>query len=256
MDDSQEETRKHQQICLGLVFRLISYILQLSEDGSSTISLDSITPRLYEMVSEWLSSDLCGVAAIELLWTLLRLGKRSAVAQLIARDPSHVVSLVASAERPDTKPAQVLATLRLLIVLLQEAKTEKLVLSKISESYFDKILAAPLALVPQYLSTQSLAQSEVEKACFCLLLLVNVAGIAKKAYLDKCCSLLGQPQLQYCLARGMVSKSEPLVAAVLQIAQFEDFPKAAVAKVSSTLSGVLSKNHLLLSPTACGCHLQ
>ncbi|XP_016949237.1 uncharacterized protein LOC108024006 [Drosophila biarmipes] len=251
MDDSQEETRKHQQICLGLVFRLISYILQLSEDSSSPISLDSITPRLYEMVSEWLSSDLCGVAAIELLWTLLRLGKRSAVAQLVARDPSHVVSLVASAERSDTKPSQVLATLRLLIVLLQEAKTEKLVLSKISESYFDKILAAPLALVPQYLSTQSLAQSDVEKACFCLLLLVNVAGIAKKAYLDKCCALLGQPQLQYCLARGMVSKSEPLVAAVLQIAQFEDFPKAAVAKhvaaITSNPSGLMAQ-----SSAVCG----
>ncbi|XP_017081624.2 uncharacterized protein LOC108114949 [Drosophila eugracilis] len=230
MDDSQEETRKHHQICLGLVFRLVSYILQLSEDGCSSISLDSITPRLYEMVGEWLSSDLCGVAAIELLCMLLRLGKRAAVAQLVARDPSHVVNIVASAERPETKPAQVLSTLRLLIQLLQEPKTEKLVLSKISESYFDKILAAPLALVPQFLSTQSLAQSEVEKACFCLLLLVNVAGIAKKAYLDKCCTLLEQTQLQYCLARGMVSKSESLVAAVLQIAQFEDFPKSAVAK--------------------------
>ncbi|XP_017016076.2 protein CIP2A [Drosophila takahashii] len=236
MDDSQEETRKHQQICLGLVFRLISYVLQLSEDGSSSISLDAITPRLYELLGDWLASDLCGVAAIELLCTLLRLGKRAAVAQMIARDPSHVVGLVASAERSETKPAQVLATLRLLIVLLQETKTEKLVLSKISESYFDKILAAPLSLVPQFLGTQSLAQSEVEKACFCLLLLVNVAGIAKKAYLDKCCALMEQPQLQYCLARGMVSRSEPLVAAVLQIAQFEDFPKAAVAKHVAAIS--------------------
>ncbi|XP_016985945.2 uncharacterized protein LOC108049314 [Drosophila rhopaloa] len=233
MDDSQEETRKHHQICLDLVFRLVSYILQLSEDGS----LDAITTRLYEMVGDWLGSDLCGVAAIELLCTLLRLGKRAAVAQLIARDPSHVVSLVVSTERPETRPAQVLAVLRLLIALLQEPKTEKLVLSKISESYFDKILAAPLALVPQFLSTQSLAQAEVEKACFCLLLLVNVAGIAKKAYLDKCCTLLEQPQLQYCLARGMVSRSEPLVSAVLQIAQFEHFPKKAVAKHVAGFSG-------------------
>ncbi|EDW90792.1 uncharacterized protein LOC6530134 [Drosophila yakuba] len=244
MDDSQEETRKHQQISLGLVFRLVSYILLLSEDANSCISLDAITPRLYEMVGDWLGSDQCGVAAIELLCTLLRLGKREAVAQMISRDPSHLVSLVASAERPDTKPGQVLATLRLLIALLQETKTEKLVLSKVSESYFDKILAAPLALVPQFLSTQSLAQSEVEKACFCLLLLVNVAGIAKKAYLDKCCTLLEQPQLQYCLARGMVSRSEALVGAVLQIAQFEHFPKAAVAKhvaaITSSPSGAMA----------------
>ncbi|XP_017115009.1 uncharacterized protein LOC108137666 [Drosophila elegans] len=237
MDDSQEETRKHHQICLDLVFRLVSYILQLSEDGNNAISLDALTQRLYEMVGDWLGSDLCGVAAIELLCTLLRLGKKTAVTQLIARDPSHVVSLVASSERPETRPAQVLAILRLLIALLQESKTEKLVLSKISESYFDKILSVPLALVPQFLSTQSLAPAEVEKACFCLLLLVNVAGIAKKAYLDKCCTLLEQPQLQYCLARGMVSRGEPLVAAVLQIAQFEHFPKAAVAKHVAGISG-------------------
>ncbi|XP_017055618.1 uncharacterized protein LOC108097673 [Drosophila ficusphila] len=236
MDDSQEDTRKHQQMCLDLVFRLVSYILQLSEEGSNVISLDAITPRLHEMVGEYLASDLCGVAAIELLCTLLRLGKKAAVAQLIARDPSNVVSLVSSAERPETRPAQVLAILRLLNVLLQEQKTEKLVLSKISESFFDKILAAPLALVPQFIGTQALAQNEVEKACFCLLLLVNVAGIAKKAYLDKCCTLLEQPQLQYCLARGMASKSEPLVAAVLQIAQFEHFPKAAVAKHVAVIS--------------------
>lgn len=231
MDVSQEETSKHQQISLGLVFRLVSYILQMSEEANSCISLDAITPRLYEMVSDWMSSDQCGAAAIELICTLLRLGKRAAVAEMIANDPSHVAKLVASAERPDTDAGQVLATLRLLIALLQETKTNKVVLSKISESYFDKILAAPLALVPQFLSTQSLAQCEVEKACFCLLLLVNVAGIAKKAYLDKCCTLLEQPQLQYCLARGMVSKNEALVAAVLQIAQFEHFPKASVAKV-------------------------
>lgn len=230
MDDSQEESRKHLALCLDLVFRLISYILQLSGDDNNPISLDAITPRLHEIIGEWLSSELCGVAAIDLLATMMRLGKQAAVAKLIAREPTHVVNLVASAERPETKPAQVVAILRLLLVLLHESKTEKLVLSKISESYFDKILAAPLALVPQYLGTQSLSPAEVEKACFCLLLLVNVAGIAKKAYLDKCCTLLEQPQLQYCLARGMVSRHESLVSAVLQIAQFEHFPKAAVAK--------------------------
>ncbi|EDW56220.1 uncharacterized protein LOC6615061 [Drosophila sechellia] len=250
MDDSQEETSKHQQISLGLVFRLVSYILQMSEEANSCISLDAITGRLYEMVSDWMSSDQCGVAAIELIYTLLRLGKRAAVAEMIANDPSRVAKLVASAERPDTDAGQVLATLRLLIALLQETKTNKLVLSKVSESYFDKILAAPLALVPQFLSTQSLAQCEVEKACFCLLLLVNVAGIAKKAYMDKCCTLLEQPQLQYCLARGMVSKNEALVAAVLQIAQFEHFPKASVAKHVAAITS--SPSGMMAGPSAVG----
>ncbi|EDV44644.1 uncharacterized protein Dana_GF20464 [Drosophila ananassae] len=237
MDDSQEESRKYQQICMDLIFRLIGYVLELSEQDpdNNVISLDAITPRLFELVVEWLSSELCGVAATELLTIMLRVGKRATVAQSISREPLHVVGMVASAERPDTKPAQTVAILRLLLALLKESKTEKLVLSKISESYFDKILAAPLALVPQFLSTQSLAQSEAEKACFCLLLLVHVAGIAKKAYLDKCCSLLEKPQLQYCLARGMVSQNETLVAAVLQIAQFEHFPKAAVAKYVSAI---------------------
>ncbi|KAH8235398.1 hypothetical protein KR038_006724 [Drosophila bunnanda] len=248
MDDSQEESRKHQALCLDLVFRLVSYILQLSGEDENVISLDAITPRLHEIVSEWLSSELCGVAAIDLLTTMMRLGKQAAVAKLIAREPTPVVNLVASAERPETKPAQVVAILRLLLVLLPESKTEKLVLAKISESYFDKILAAPLALMPQYLSTQSLSPAEVEKACFCLLLLVNVAGIAKKAYLDKCCTLLEQPQLQFCLARGMVSNNEPLVAAVLQIAQFDHFPKTAVAK---HVAGISSGPSVGAAPTAC-----
>ncbi|EDW26533.1 GL12931 [Drosophila persimilis] len=252
MDDSHEDTRKHQQICLHLVFRLISYILDLSEEQSSIISLDAITPRLYELIGEWLASDLCGVAAIELVSTLLRRGKGAVVAHLIARDPTNIVSLVASAERPETKPAQVVAILRLLLDLLRESKTEKLVLSKISESYFDKILAAPLSLTPQCLSGQSLGQAEVEKAIFCLLLLINFANIAKKAYFEKCCSLLEQPQLQYALARGMDSGNEQLVEAVLQIARFERFPKAAVAKhVASINSGRLSCSSVA-PPAGCG----
>lgn len=229
-DSSSEDTRKQQHCCMELIFCLISHVLQLSENNS-VISLDAITARLYELICDWLESELCGVAAIELLSVLLRLGKRGAVSQLIAREPANVVKLVHSAERSDTKPAHVTAILRLLLTLLRESKTEKLVLSKISESYFDKILAAPLSLLPQMLSTQTLAQSEVEKAIYCLLLLINFASIAKKAYWDKCCALLELPQLQYALARAMLSGNEQLVAAMLQIAQFEHFPKAAVAKV-------------------------
>lgn len=188
-------------------------------------------PRLYELLCNWLESELCGVAAIELLTSLLRLGKRAALTQLIAREPAQIVELINSAVRPNTKPAQVTATLRLLLTLLNESKTEKLVLSKISDSYFDKILSATLSLLPQMLSDQTLAQTEVEKAIFGLLLLINFANIAKKAYFDKCCALLELPQLQYALARAMLSANEHLVSAALQIAQFEHFPKAAVAKV-------------------------
>ncbi|XP_022214518.2 uncharacterized protein LOC111068983 [Drosophila obscura] len=252
MDDSHEDTRKHQQICLDLIFRLISYILDLSVEQNNVISLDAITPRLYEMIGEWLVSDLCGVAAIELLSTLLRRGKGAVVAQQIAREPTNLVSLVASAERPETKPAHVVAILRLLLDLLCEAKTEKLVLSKISESYFDKILAAPLALTPQSLSNQSLGQAEVEKAIFCLLLLINFASIAKKAYFEKCCSLLDQPQLQYSLARGMASGNEQVVEAVLQIARFERFPKSAVAKHLASINSV-RLNCSSVGSAAAGC---
>ncbi|TDG38760.1 hypothetical protein AWZ03_014818 [Drosophila navojoa] len=234
LDDSNEDMRKHQQLCLQILMQLISHILQLSVDNS-IISLDAITPRIYELVCDWLESDLCGVAAIELLGSLLKLDKRATIVQLIAKEPANVVKLMARAERSETKSAHVSAILRLLLLLLCESKTEKLVLSKISESYFDKILAAPLALLPQMLSCQTLAQSEVEKAIYCLLLLINFASIAKKAYLDKCCALLEQPQLQYALARAMLSGNEQLVAAMLQIAQFEHFPKAAVAKYVSRI---------------------
>jgi len=231
MEDGNEDTRKHQQCCMQLIFQLISYVLELSQNNE-VISLDSITPRLYELTCNWLESELCGVSAIELLTSLLRLGKRAAVSQLIAREPANVVKLINNAERNDTKSAHVTAILRLLLTLLGDSKTEKLVLSKISNSYFDKILAAPLSLLPQMLSSQTLAETEVEKAIFGLLLLINFASIAKKAYFDKCCALLELPQLQYALARAMLSGNEQLVTAALQIAQFEHFPKAAVAKVS------------------------
>ncbi|KAH8290072.1 hypothetical protein KR044_007030, partial [Drosophila immigrans] len=237
MDDSSEDTRKQQQLCMQLIFQLITHILQLSADNE-VISLDAITPRLYELLCDWLESDHCGVAAIELLTALLRLGKRATVAQLIAREPANVVKLINSAERADTKPAQVTAILRLLLTLLGSGKTEKLVLSKISESYFDKILAAPLALLPQMLSAQTLAQAEVEKSIFGLQLLISFASIAKKAYWDKCCALLELPQLQYALARAMLSGNEQLVSAALQIAQFEHFPKANVAKVNTLLTTI------------------
>ncbi|KAH8386899.1 hypothetical protein KR093_003346, partial [Drosophila rubida] len=234
MDDASEDTRKQQQLCMQLIFQLISHILQLSADNEA-ISLDAITPRLYELLADWLESELCGVAAIELLIALLSLGNRASVAQLIAREPANVVKLIGSTERADTKPGQVTAILRLLLTLLGSGKTEKLVLSKISDSYFDKILAAPLALLPQMLSAHTLAPSEVEKSIFGLLLLISFASIAKKAYWDKCCALLELPQLQYALARAMLSGNEQLVSAALQIAQFEHFPKAAVAKFVASI---------------------
>ncbi|EDW82373.1 uncharacterized protein Dwil_GK25769 [Drosophila willistoni] len=235
MNDSHDELRKHQQICLDLTFQLIRYILELSyEPGNDVISLDAITKRLYEVLSNWLEFDLCSVAAIELLTIMLRCSKRT-VARLIASNPGSVVNMVAKAERPETKPAQVTAILQLLLVLLGVSETEKLVLSKISESYFDKILAGPLALLPQQLNSQSLSQSEVEKSIFCLLLLINFASIAKKAYFEKCSSLLEMPQMQYVLARAMDSGNEHLVAAFLQIAQFQLFPRTAVAKHVATI---------------------
>ncbi|KAL7744249.1 hypothetical protein ACLKA6_009210 [Drosophila palustris] len=235
MDDANEDARKHQQYCMQLIFQLIGYVLELSQNNEC-ISLDAIMTRLYEQVCNWLDSELCGVTAIELLTSLLRLGKRAAITQLIAREPAQIVELINSAVRHNTKPAQVTATLRLLLTLLNESKTEKLVLSKISDSYFDKILSATLSLLPQMLSAQTLAPTEVEKAIFGLLLLINFASIAKKAYFDKCCTLLELPQLQYALARAMLSGNEQLVSAALQIAQFEHFPKAAVAKYVSSIS--------------------
>ncbi|XP_034473673.1 uncharacterized protein LOC117781058 [Drosophila innubila] len=241
MDDANEDARKHQQYCMQLIFQLIGYVLELSQDNEC-ISLDAIMPRLYELLCNWLESELCGAAAIELLTSLLRLGKRAALTQLIAREPAQIVELIHSAVRPNTKPAQVTATLRLLLTLLSESKTEKLVLSKISDSYFDKILSATLSLLPQMLSVQTLAPSEVEKAIFGMLLLINFASIAKKAYFDKCCALLELPQLQYALARAMLSGNEHLVTAALQIAQFEHFPKAAVAKYVSSISNSSNNN--------------
>ncbi|TMW42812.1 hypothetical protein DOY81_012108 [Sarcophaga bullata] len=72
MDDSNEESRKQQQICMGLIFELIQYIMELSaqpdcEGNENAISLDSNIPRIFELLSNWLESDSCGVKAVNLL---------------------------------------------------------------------------------------------------------------------------------------------------------------------------------------------
>lgn len=80
MDDSNEESRKQQQICMGLIFELIQYIMELSaqpdcEGNENDISLDSNIPRIFELLSNWLESEFCGVKAINLLDCLVRLGE-------------------------------------------------------------------------------------------------------------------------------------------------------------------------------------
>lgn len=121
--------------------------------------------------------------------------------------------------------------MQLLVSLLHQAKTEKLILSKITESYFDKILQ-PLFNIKSELPENCINMDEIEKFMFCLLLLINFTEIAKKAYFEKCCTLLQLERLQHALARAMLSGNEKLCSAVFQISQFEHFPQTEVAKVS------------------------
>lgn len=131
----------------------------------------------------------------------------------------------------DTSSLYTAAVLQLLVSLLHQAKTEKLILSKITESYFDKILHPLLNNKPE-LPENSLNMDEIEKFIFCLLLLISFAEIAKKAYFEKCCNILQIARIQYALARAMISGNENLCSAVFQISQFEHFPQTEVAKVS------------------------
>lgn len=81
MDDSNEDSSKQQQICMGLLFELMEHIMDLSgqidEEGKENVavSLDSNIPRIYELLCNWLQSEVCGVQAINLLDSLVRLGK-------------------------------------------------------------------------------------------------------------------------------------------------------------------------------------
>lgn len=80
MDDSNEESQKQQQICMGLIFDLVQYIMELSaqsdpEGNENVISLDSNVPRIFELLSNWLESEVCGVKAVNLLDSLVRLGE-------------------------------------------------------------------------------------------------------------------------------------------------------------------------------------
>uniref|UniRef100_A0A1B0GCH4 Uncharacterized protein n=1 Tax=Glossina morsitans morsitans TaxID=37546 RepID=A0A1B0GCH4_GLOMM len=240
-DDGNEDQRKQQQICMGLLFQLIEYIMELSTlpdsggDENSIISLDSNIPRIFEFLSTWLESDVCGVKAINLLDTLVRLAKRELIAPRIARDPSLIIQLITASEKPETSPLQTAAVLQLLISLLHHPKTEKLILTKITESYFDKLLS-PLLSVKLKMPDNSLSMAEIEKSILCLLLLINFAEIAKKAYFEKCCTLLQLPQVQNALARALIDGNENVSTAVFHICQFEHFPQVEVAKHLSRLN--------------------
>uniref|UniRef100_A0A1A9W1T0 Protein CIP2A n=1 Tax=Glossina brevipalpis TaxID=37001 RepID=A0A1A9W1T0_9MUSC len=240
IDEANEDQRKQQQICMGLLFELIQYIMELSAQPSiggdeNSISLDSNIPRIFELLSTWLDCDLCGVNAINLLDTLVRLAKRELIAPRIARDHSLITQLITASEKQETSPLQTAAVLQLLISLLHHPKTEKLILTKITESYFDKILS-PLLSVKLKMPDNSLSMAEVEKSILCLLLLINFADIAKKAYFEKCCTLLQLPQVHYALARALINGGETASIAVFKICQFEHFPQIEVAKHLSELN--------------------
>ncbi|XP_005179196.1 uncharacterized protein LOC101892379 [Musca domestica] len=249
MDDSNDDSRKHQQICMGLLFELMEHIMDLSgqidEEGkeNAAISLDSNIPRIFELLSNWLQSEICGVQAINLLDSLVRLAKKESIAPRISRDPSIIIQLITTSEKPETSPLHTAAVLQLLVSLLHQTKTEKLILSKITESYFDKIFAPLLAVKPE-MPDNCLSMEEIEKSIFCLLLLINFTDIAKKAYFEKCCNLLQLPQIQHALARAMVSGGERVCSAVFQISQFEHFPQYEVAKHISKLNSSSNQIHL------------
>lgn len=163
-------------------------------------------------------------------------GDDSEVTLKIARDSSIIVKLITISEKTDISPDYTVCVLRLLCALLSQAKTEKLVLAKISESYFDKIMLPVVSLKPE-MPDNCLTRNDIEKSVFCILLLVNFAAIAKKAYYEKCCSLLQIPQVQKVLARALFNSGcdKHVSAAVFRISHFQHFPCNDVALVSVAL---------------------
>lgn len=119
-------------------------------------------------------------------------------------------------------------------------------MTKITESYFDKLLS-PLLSVKLKMPDNSLSMAEIEKSILCLLLLINFAEIAKKAYFEKCCTLLQLPQVQNALARALIDGNENVSTAVFHICQFEHFPQVEVAKVKITLKQRLDKINSFLT---------
>ncbi|XP_017486472.1 PREDICTED: uncharacterized protein LOC108374923 [Rhagoletis zephyria] len=240
-EDVDEQISKQQHTCLGLLFRLILYVLQLStvpgsENKENVISLDSNVPRIFEFLGKWLDSEVCGVNAVELLNGLITLVPKESIPARIARDPSYIVQLIAISEKPDTSARHISAILQLLASLLHQTKTEKLILSRITESYFDKMFAPLLNTGRTDMPLNAVVPEEIEKYTYCLLLLINFAGIAKKAYFEKCCTLLQFTTIQNVLARAMVGGNQTVCGAVFQISQFERFPQSEVANHISKLT--------------------
>ncbi|XP_053957334.1 uncharacterized protein LOC128862698 [Anastrepha ludens] len=240
-EDADEHISKQKHTCLGLLFQLILYILQLSNipeanGKENVISLDSNVPRIFEFLGKWLDSEVCGIEAVDLLNGLITLVPKESIAARIARDPSYIVHLIAISEKPETSARHKSVILQLLLSLLHQPKTEKLILSRITESYFDKIFATLLNTSRIDLPFNVITPEDIEKYTYCLLLLINFAGIAKKAYFEKCSTLLQFTSMQNVLARAMVGSSEKVCEAVFEISQFERFPQTEVAKQISKLT--------------------
>uniref|UniRef100_A0A0A1WDC2 Protein CIP2A homolog n=1 Tax=Zeugodacus cucurbitae TaxID=28588 RepID=A0A0A1WDC2_ZEUCU len=240
-DEADEQVSKQQHTCLSLIFRLIRYVLILSTipqiDGKeNVISLDSNVPRIFELLGKWLDSDICGVDTVHLLNSLITMVPKESIPARIARDPSYIVQLISTSEKPETSARHISVILQLLSSLLHHPKTEKLVLSRITESYFDKMFAPLISSGRSDIPLNATTPEEIEKYTYCLLLLINFAGVAKKAYFEKCCTLLQFATIQNALARAMVGGSEEVCGAVFQISQFERFPQTEVANQISKLT--------------------
>lgn len=230
MEDSSDDGKKNQQSCVGLICRLIKYLVALNKG-----LLQEIHNQLYDFLENWLDSEIAGTTVLELLVSLVENDEKNQITNRIARDSMIMDQIIGFTENNTEANDFTTASLRLILVLLKKSKTEKIILTKVTESFFDKILTPIIGSKSEVVSGSNYTKEEVSQCIFCLLVLVEFSQIAKQAYFEKVCNILQMKSTQFVLAKGMFSANRLICEAIFEISKFEYFPKEEVSKVSFLL---------------------
>ncbi|KAL5281085.1 hypothetical protein ACFFRR_004854 [Megaselia abdita] len=226
MDDSSDDGKKNQQSCVALICKLIRYLVSLNKG-----IIQEIYNQLYDFLENWLDSEIAGASVLELLVSLVENDEKNQITNRISRDSMIMDQIIGFTENNTEANDFTTASLRLILVLLKKSKTEKVILTKVTESFFDKILTPIIGGKTDALGTSSFTKEEVSQCIFCLLVLVEFSQIAKQAYFEKVCNILQMKSTQFVLAKGMFSENGLICEAVFEISKFEYFPKEEVSKL-------------------------
>lgn len=193
--------------------------------------LHGLNNQLYDFLENWLDSEIAGTSVLQLMVSLIENDEKNQLVNRVSRDSMIIDQIIGISENNTNASDFTTASMRLILVLLKKSKTEKVILTKVTESFFDKIMGPVIGSKSDVTNSYNFTKEEVSQCIFCLLVLVEFSQIAKQAYFEKVCNILQMKSTQFVLAKGMFCEDKMICEAVFEISKFEYFPKEEVSKV-------------------------